>query len=275
MTLTKWQKQLEYWKKHPEKRVEHLRKRREKERKKYQEKKNDIEFVQYQRDRLNSWRKNNVQKTRDQYQRANKLRKERYPEYAAIASKKWKERHPDYFKSAEYIENGKKYQKKRYSKLKNDPEFKRKNNENNKRFREQNKEYFIKYNKEHTEHTRIYKRERYANDIQFKLKHILRSRLQRALGRRKKLGSAVRDCGCTLQELITHLENQFEEGMTWDNWKRNGWHVDHIKPLSSFDLTDPEQLKEACHYTNLQPLWGWQNISKGAKINWSVNSNDR
>ena len=56
--------------------------------------------------------------------------------------------------------------------------------------------------------------------------------------------------------------------MTWENWKIDGWHIDHIKPLNSFDLTDPEQLKEACHYTNLQPLWWYDNIEKGDKIDW-------
>jgi hypothetical protein len=48
--------------------------------------------------------------------------------------------------------------------------------------------------------------------------------------------------------------------MTWDNWTTDGWHIDHIKPLaSSFDLTDRKQFLEACHYTNLQPLWAKDN----------------
>jgi hypothetical protein len=50
--------------------------------------------------------------------------------------------------------------------------------------------------------------------------------------------------------------------MTWENWSVNGWHIDHIKPLSSFDLTDTEQLKEACSYNNLQPLWAKDNLKK-------------
>ena len=94
----------------------------------------------------------------------------------------------------------------------------------------------------------------------------LRNRLHQALKGYVKNGSAVSDLGCTVQELKIHLENQFEEGMTWDNWKFDGWHIDHIKPLSKFDLTDPEQLKEAVHYTNLQPLWWNENLEKGNRM---------
>lgn len=54
--------------------------------------------------------------------------------------------------------------------------------------------------------------------------------------------------------------------MTWENWGRRGWHIDHIAPLSSFDLTDPVQFRRAVHYTNLQPLWWFDNLSKGKRI---------
>jgi hypothetical protein len=54
--------------------------------------------------------------------------------------------------------------------------------------------------------------------------------------------------------------------MTWTNWKPDGWHIDHIKPLASFDLTDPVQFKQAVNYTNLQPLWANENRRKGKKI---------
>ena len=52
--------------------------------------------------------------------------------------------------------------------------------------------------------------------------------------------------------------------MTWDNW--GDWHLDHIIPLSHFDLSDRKQLKQACHYTNMQPLWAADNLSKKDKL---------
>lgn len=55
--------------------------------------------------------------------------------------------------------------------------------------------------------------------------------------------------------------------MSWSNWEKGDemWHIDHIRPLDSFDLGDFSQLKEACHYTNLQPLWQNENLKKGSK----------
>ena len=98
-----------------------------------------------------------------------------------------------------------------------------------------------------------------------RIKHNLRGRLNRAIKSNYKSGSAVRDLGCSIEELKIHLESQFQLGMSWDNWSRIGWHIDHIKPLSSFNLENIEEFKKACHYSNLQPLWAQDNISKGAK----------
>jgi hypothetical protein len=85
-------------------------------------------------------------------------------------------------------------------------------------------------------------------------------------GKGKRAGSAVRDLGCPIAYLKTYLESLFKPGMSWDNYGHKSWHVDHIIPLCSFDLSDPEQLKKACHYTNLQPLWATENISKSGKL---------
>ena len=67
-------------------------------------------------------------------------------------------------------------------------------------------------------------------------------------------------------DLKLHLENQFVDGMNWNNYGKNGWHIDHIKPCASFDLTDPKQQKICFHYTNLQPLWAIDNLIKHSKL---------
>ena len=117
-----------------------------------------------------------------------------------------------------------------------------------------------------TSYQKNYEQKRSQIDIIFKLRKRLRSHLSTALNSNYKSGSAIRDLGCTIAQLKVHLESKFKPGMTWDNWSRNGWHIDHKKPLSSFDLSDPKQLKSACHYTNLQPLWAEDNMRKGDKI---------
>ncbi len=107
---------------------------------------------------------------------------------------------------------------------------------------------------------------RKKTDIQFRLRVNLRTRLSKAIKTEQKTGSAVKDLGCTIQYFKSYIESQFQPGMTWENWGKYGWHLDHITPLSSFDLTDREQLLKACHYTNLQPLWARDNLEKGNKM---------
>lgn len=124
-------------------------------------------------------------------------------------------------------------------------------------------------NKDHvTIYSRTYASTKLATDEAYRLAAKLRQRLAVAVRSGAKAGSAVRDLGCTIDDLKKYLEAQFSPGMTWQNWGRKGWHIDHKKPLAAFDLTDPEQAKEACHYTNLQPLWYRDNLSKGARLDW-------
>lgn len=126
-------------------------------------------------------------------------------------------------------------------------------------YREKNRENRRKY---FTNYSRV-KRQ---TDLGFRLQQTLRSRLRLAIKTNQKRGSAVQDLGCSIPELKSYLESKFQPGMTWDNWGRDGWHIDHIKPLASFDLTDPEQFRQACHYTNLQPLWAEENFKKSCKV---------
>jgi hypothetical protein len=109
-------------------------------------------------------------------------------------------------------------------------------------------------------------KQRYTDDVNYRLTMVLRARLRAALKNNQKVGSAVKDLGCSVEELKVYLESKFQEGMSWDNYGLKGWHIDHIKPLSSFNLEDSEELRKACHYNNLQPLWAEDNLRKSNKI---------
>lgn len=111
-----------------------------------------------------------------------------------------------------------------------------------------------------------YIKKRKIIDVEFRISCNLRARINTAIRRGYKAGSAIKDLGCTIPELKIYLQDRFLRGMTWENHSRTGWHIDHIIPLSSFDLTDREQFLRAVHYTNLQPLWASDNIKKGNKI---------
>jgi 5-methylcytosine-specific restriction endonuclease McrA len=93
----------------------------------------------------------------------------------------------------------------------------------------------------------------------------VRARLKAALLGRSKSKKTMELLGCSTEALKRHLEGQFQEGMSWSNYGTD-WHMDHIVPLSRFDLTDPNILGKLAHYSNLQPLWVAENIRKGNKL---------
>lgn len=143
-----------------------------------------------------------------------------------------------------------------------------------------NKDHMLKitkkYMQNHKHEMRIfhknYKKKRAKEDINYKIAGNIRSWISRIVKNGNLPGSFVRDLGCSIEELKIHLESKFYynketgETMSWDNYGLYGWHIDHIMPLISFNLTDREQFLKACHYTNLQPLWAKDNLSKGSKI---------
>ena len=140
--------------------------------------------------------------------------------------------------------------------------------ENPDRVSEISSKSYYKNHKRNIEVRKIYRKNRLKNDIEFRIRDSLRKRLGTAIRNCQKSGSAVRDLGCSIEDLKKHLESQFQEGMSWDNWGRGKdcWHIDHIVPLVSFNLEDREEFLKACHYSNLQPLWEVDNLRKGAKI---------
>jgi len=125
-----------------------------------------------------------------------------------------------------------------------------------------NKDWFQR-NKE-----RVYKRrnERLKSNPYVRLTENLRKRLKGVVKKEWKSGSALTLLGCSVEYFKKHIESQFKDGMTWENYGHKTWHIDHIKPIASFDLTNPEHQKICFHYTNMQPLLAFDNHSKGAKI---------
>lgn len=97
---------------------------------------------------------------------------------------------------------------------------------------------------------------RIGRDLRIRISHLIDGTLRG--------GSAVRDLGCSLSEFKEYISSKFQPGMTWENRGKDTWHLDHIRPLASFDLTKREDFLQACHYTNYQPLWAKDNVAKGA-----------
>ncbi len=94
----------------------------------------------------------------------------------------------------------------------------------------------------------------------------LRTRLAIALKGKGKSSKTMTYVGCSKEELIKHLESLFKKEMSWSNYGLHGWHIDHIIPLSFFDLTKEENIYKAMNYKNLQPLWAFENLSKSDKV---------
>jgi len=153
-------------------------------------------------------------------------------------------------------------------------EYRKKNNEkikesrklyvkNNKEKISQYRKYYYSNNKEYYLDWEINKRN---NDNLFKLSGNIRKRINKffRINKIKKSNNTINIIGCSPQELKEHLEKQFTEGMTWDNYGLYGWHIDHIQPLSSGKTE--EDIYKLCHYSNLQPLWAKDNLSKGSKL---------
>ncbi len=127
------------------------------------------------------------------------------------------------------------------------------------------------YHRKHPEKIRAWKRVHHyrgMKDPEFVVVKRLRTRLHDEIRFRSrriiKFTSALNLVGCSRQELVKHIESQFKPGMNWEN--RTLWHIDHIRPVASFDMLDLEQQKACFHFSNLQPLWRSENCSKGAKI---------
>ena len=134
----------------------------------------------------------------------------------------------------------------------------------NKKYVEDNAEKVALYQKQYLQENKETrnKREsdRYYSDTQYRMTKTLRGRLYNACKGRGCKQSTLDILGCTIDEFLQYIESQFSDNMNWENYGK--WHIDHIRPCCSFDLTDPEQQRKCFHYTNLQPLWAIDNLKK-------------
>lgn len=125
------------------------------------------------------------------------------------------------------------------------------------------KQWRINNTEQIKEYRRSYVNEKYNNDLLYKIKDNISSSIRRHLKVRKS-SRTLEILGCSIPFLIEYIESKFQEGMTWENHKLRGWHIDHIIPLSSAKSYD--DIIKLNHYTNLQPLWWQDNLQKSDKI---------
>lgn len=128
-----------------------------------------------------------------------------------------------------------------------------------KKWREKNKESILRYK-------RKYETLKKRTDVGYRMLCNLRNRINIALKTNAKSTSTKELLGCSITDLRKHLESKFVDGMTWGNYGIKGWHIDHIVPCASFDLSKSAEQQKCFHFTNLQPLWHEDNIRKSDNL---------
>jgi len=125
---------------------------------------------------------------------------------------------------------------------------------------------YIEKKEEIIEKVIAYNKKKYHTDSYYKLKTTLRNRVGKVLreAKVKKNHKSMDLIGASPSFVMGYLEAKFTEGMTWEN--HGEWHIDHVQPCCSFDLTSEEEQKKCFHYSNLQPLWAKDNLAKGGKL---------
>lgn len=110
------------------------------------------------------------------------------------------------------------------------------------------------------------KSEDQAFAIECRLRTSLADKIRKA--KTTKCAGTMAILGCSIADFMAFIGGNFQPGMTWDNWGRGRgkWNLDHIRPVSSFDLTQPHHQARCFHFANFQPLWSIDNLRKGSKM---------
>lgn len=174
------------------------------------------------------------------------------------------------FDSANYYSTNREYVKGKWKKyLETHPDY-------NREYYQSNPKYFEQYYASHADHYRqwrwknrkriaVWRKQYKEQNPTYKVACSLRSRISsliRKAGVKKEMRSTEL-LGCSIDEFRKYLETQFKVGMAWSNYGK--WHIDHIVPCCSFDLTNVDEQKKCFHYTNQQPLWANDNLKKSGK----------
>ena len=125
--------------------------------------------------------------------------------------------------------------------------------------------YLKKYHQTHKKEYNNYYKNRRKKDIDYKIMTNLRIRIWSVLKGINKSKTTIKLLGCSIKYLKKHLEKQFKKDMSWDNWGRKGWHIDHIIGCYRFDLSKPNEQLQCFNYRNLRPLWASENLKRPRK----------
>lgn len=200
------------------------------------------------------WRKKNADKVKATNVRLYAENREKY-----LAQKQ------EYYKDnkAKIQAYKKKYQEDNKEKIKERRKLRWIENKNNPQYIKKRKAW----RKANRSKLRKYWQNRYDTDPSFRLAHNLRTRMRQALFRKNKSDNTLALLGCSPNELKDYIEEQFTDGMTWDNY--GDWELDHIYPCAKFDLSDEAEQRACFFYRNLQPLWKEDNRAKSDTLNWA------
>lgn len=147
--------------------------------------------------------------------------------------------------------------------LKNKEQLKRSSKEYYKNNKTEMRQYKRNYRQNNKDKINKNARDYRNNNVNAKIAALTRTRIRETLktNNARKSNSSVKLLGCSYEFFKQYLESKFTKGMGWENHGLYGWHIDHIKPCSLFNLLDPEQQKLCFHYTNIQPLWATKEIA--------------
>lgn len=216
------------------------------------------EYYRKHKKRIRAWSKAHIEANKERYNASAREYHRKNKKKCNLASKEYCEKHKERLK-----------QKRAERYRANKAELTRKRRARYFLNHEENKRKAREKRNANKERVNFLQRQKYKEDIQYKIATCLRAHLYNAMRytETKKCDKIEQLTGCTYTILKEHLEKQWLPGMSWSNHTKNGWNIDHIQPVASFDLTDPTQQKICFHYTNLRPLWATDNRIKNSKFN--------